>query len=229
MGFMSLVLSVLYGCCDFWKEKLFTMVKRAFDPSANVTSEDEFDMDSFSKWSSFENVFSFVLFLILYIPGLLSMSSTWRWAIFLHIPRLRKKGRAIVSIYRSLERGYRVSCTISSIKDRNVSSSLFNASALLAIFLEQDSNQDSVAGVLLLRQVSAFWQSVFTLGWATSDRRWFSLLLNVFQLFILFFGSLRLLTLFEWTTHLPWWWILMTSIYLLQTTRNVVGLLLRQK
>lgn len=190
---MNILLAGAYGLADLFKERLFVFLRKRSDP--NFESE-EFDVVALGKWTKFENVFYLLLFLVLWVPAWWSMQSSWSFLLALSLPKLRRKATLAKKLYKSFELGYRCSMVVQGVKERNWMNVLLNAACEYGLFMSwgNDKAEAFVLGLLVLRQLIALWQMLYTVLDADAfgvDRRYFSLFLNAVQFLVVAGGTLR--------------------------------------
>jgi hypothetical protein len=197
----------------FSLDRVFDSIKRAADP--NYGSE-EFDFDSLVRWTRFEQVFDFLTVLVLFLPGWLCLTSSWKFWLVLSLPRLHKKRS--VRFYLPLEVGYRLSSLLRALKAKNWINSLSNFAVLLAIFGDPAATRH-IASFLLFRHMVAIWQSLFTILNLENviSRKYFSLSLNVAQALLIIVGSVK------WGLFMRPLVALMILSYLLPKCREIWG------
>ncbi len=214
MGVISSVvwifLSLLYFALEFWKEKVFARLRNAFDPSS---ASEDFDFEAMSKWIVFEQVFDLVCLLLMIVPAWLSTASCWKSLLFFSLPRLRKKGLLIRGFYISFEKGYRLANVVRSGLEKNVVMVLSHGLVLACLVFAMS---DHLIGFLVMRQLSALLQSLYTLS-GMESRKVFTTIVNVFQLLVIFLN----LHVFDY------WFSAMTAIYVYQLGKPLVGFYLK--
>lgn len=191
------VLSLLSAAFEWFKEGLFGRLRRAVEPSSGSSSgEGEFDFDAEVRWSRFEQIWDLACLLLLLLPGWLSTSSSWRHVLHLSLPRIRSRVTGLLRFYLALESGFRLASTARSLRAKSWLAAASHASILLALLLVNDWTLQParfIASFLLLRQMTAVWQALFTVFSMDNliNRRYFSLVLNGAQIVLLLGGAIR--------------------------------------
>ncbi len=210
MGVGLVLVSVAYGALDLFKERLFGHVRRAADPSYDP---EVFDLDALGKWLAIEQVFDLVCVMVMLVPGWMATTSSWRFFLSFSLPKVRQKAVRLAAVYLAMERGYRVSMAVKSVREKAYVTALSHVS--VAAVLLSSPPSPAIAGFLLLRQYAALWQSLFTLLNLDGrvSRKWFTATLTGGQMLLILFNM-------QWRDPL---YCVMTAFYLFQCGKTLDG------